>query len=282
LKRRARGVTLVEILLATAILSIVSLVFARVTQVIMRSLSTSESMSRTVTASQTVFSYLEYDLYNANEIVVAEPRSLMFICDISKRPGYVVEDPSNPDVDGDIDQLAMAPQSERWKHGYNLSDDDDDNDGHIDYAIRYWVQDGVLYKDWVGNVGASLDDLKDLSHWGHHVKSIAPGIAYATFTYYGNVENALGAKLDTGHDGIAGSSDAGEKDGIVDSTEIDMTAPPDGAGNRNGLLDTPEEMKYLTSVRIHFEIDNNKDNKIDFTLNTEVYPPMLPLKPLQR
>jgi len=265
-----RGVTLVEVMITVGILGIVALAFSAVIRVISRTLVQSRSVATSVLSSHQLFAYLEKDLYQANEIRVAGIKEIQFICDANLVPppnGYANDDidgdgiPNrlDADVDNDIHLLndPSTPLEDKWKYGYNLADDDDmaktdDNDGNIDFIIRYILEDDhILYRDYSINRGP----------WVRR-KKIASGISIASFTYFGSIGNALGSNLD------------GNGDGIIDQTEMDL----DGVGG----LNTQEELQYITSIRIHIEIDNNNDDKVDLTLDTEIYPVLLPVKPLQR
>ncbi len=76
----------------------------------------------------------------------------------------------------------------------------------------------------------------------------------------------------------AATGDSGENDGIISAAEMDMVAAPSGLGNRNGLLDTVNERRYVTSIRVYLAVDKNRDGKTEYSVETDVYPPLLPLK----
>ena len=57
-----------------------------------------------------------------------------------------------------------------------------------------------------------------------------------------------------------------------------MVAAPSGLGNRNGLLDTVNERRYVTSIRVYLAVDKNRDGKTEYSVETDAYPPLLPLK----
>ena len=81
-----------------------------------------------------------------------------------------------------------------------------------------------------------------------------------------------------GNDGVAGTGDPGENDGIISEREIDWVQTTTGHGNRNGRLDTDVEMKYIVSIGVHIEMDKNNDGIADYKIDTEIMPPFLPLK----
>jgi len=99
-----------------------------------------------------------------------------------------------------------------------------------------------------------------------------------TLTYWGNKANALGRGVDLGNDGLAATGDAGEKDGVISAIEMDMVAPSAGMGNRNGKLDTTNERRYITDIRVKLGSDKNRDGKTEYAVETDIYPLLLPLK----
>lgn len=271
-----RGTTLLELVATTAILGIVSLAFVYVTRILMTSISATENMSKNVVASQTLFAYLERDLYKANEITESSPSAITIILDYADRPNHdeTLDEPfpdglpngSDPDLDNDIAIRSAAAPSDKWKLGYNLEDDDDNNNAGVgatvnsaDYRIRYYVANGILYRE------SSTDG----SPWGVDTKKITVGITTFTFTYFGNKENEYGKLLDNNNDGI------------ISQDEIDGTVGPIGHGNNNGQLDTPAERQYITSVRVNIELPRKGTSK-GLELNTEVSPPLLPLKTIAK
>jgi hypothetical protein len=64
-------------------------------------------------------------------------------------------------------------------------------------------------------------------------------------------------------------------DGIITATEIDAVA-----GNNSGSLDIRNERIRISSIRIHADIDSNKDGKADGSYDVEINPPFLAVKPL--
>lgn len=278
-----RGVTLIEIMVTTAILAVVGAAFAVLMNVTSKTTVQLEGTGRSVLTSQRIFIHFEKDLYTANEIVAASPDSIVFTVDYSRTPdfnpvgdldGDTIPNYIDSDMDGDADQYPNAAPGEKWKYGFNLIDDDEDGDGKKDMQIKYLMIGEDLYQDINVNQQG----------WDLHRRKIATGIRKFELEYFGSKENQLGKNLDVGHDGDPSVQDAGQGDGIIDQIEIDMTRPPLGHGNGSGSLDTPEELQYITSVRVHIELDATAGGgaKPDFELSTEIYPPMLPLKPIQR
>ena len=69
-----------------------------------------------------------------------------------------------------------------------------------------------------------------------------------------------------------------EKDGVISAIEMDMVAPSAGMGNRNGKLDTTNERRYITDIRVKLGSDKNRDGKTEYAVETDIYPLLLPLK----
>jgi hypothetical protein len=175
-------------------------------------------------------------------------------------------------MDNDCTDIMQAGSA--WRAGYNLKDDDDNNDGKVDMRIRYYFAGSAIYRDWVVNQipGAG---------WGQHVKKVADNVMSCTFSYFGSKSNELGENIDTGADGIPNTGDVGENDGIISPLEISKTLPPLGSGNGNTVLDTPSEVAYLTTISIKVQFDSNNDRISDFTIGTEITPPLMGIKALQ-
>ena len=49
-------------------------------------------------------------------------------------------------------------------------------------------------------------------------------------------------------------------------------------GNRDGQLNTKNERRYVTSIRLRLGSDKNQDGTTDYVVETDIYPPLLPLK----
>ena len=270
---KIRGVTFIEVAVSLAVLAIMMTSFAISMRLLSKQVVQTNANVNGSLQGQKLFALIEHDLTNANAITLATDTTVQFILDYSQTPNYNpdgdldgdgIPNKLDPDIDGDANQPLA------WNTGYNLHDDDDDNDGKIDYQVRIWFSSGTLYRD--GSINEEA--------WGRHISILATNVARLTFSYFGSKANKLGANLDLGHDGLPGTSDVGENDGIIDQYEIDMVGPANGGdGNRNGKLDTANEYRYITGIRIDLELNPNKNGQTNVKLSTEIYPPLLPLKP---
>ena len=110
------------------------------------------------------------------------------------------------------------------------------------------------------------------------MSELAVDVSSFSFTFYGSKREDLGRNIDLGDDGVAGTGDAGEGDGVISAREIDWVQPPVGHGDRSGSVDTADERKYIASVEVYLESDTNHDGTNDAQLGTEIMPPLLPLK----
>jgi len=261
------GVTLIELMIAMALLGLITVSFAS----FMRSLlKTGMTVKVQAQGMETVRQGLEYaglELSHVNQIAISSATMVEFIADIDHSPswnpngdtdGDGIPNSRDPDTDGDAGTI--LPPATRWRAGCNLTDDDEDGDGKIDLKERLYFSSGALWQDMSVNEQV----------WGSHVRKLLPDVSSFTFTYWGNKANQLGMNCDL------------NGDGIVSAAEIDACVPPGGAGNNNGRLDTAGELSYVTTIRMNLSVDVNHDGKNEYSLETDVYPPLLPLKPLQQ
>ncbi|OGS06742.1 MAG: hypothetical protein A2270_05625 [Elusimicrobia bacterium RIFOXYA12_FULL_51_18] len=264
-----------------AILSIAVVMFSKFMTGFMKTAKSSESKMLGSADLRGALIKIEGDLYEANEFLGVSRTSITFICDILKNPawdrnvdfdGDAIPNIKDTDADNDAQLKFSLARDDQWTAGYNLEDDDDDNDGNRDVVIQLYCSSGTLWRVSSVNGGA-----------GQAVK-LAADISSFTFTFYGSKREDLGRDIDLGNDGTANTNDAGEGDGIISEREIDWVLPPvapalvGGHGDRSGAIDTPDERKYITSAEIYMEADANHDNQPDAKLGTELMPPLLPLK----
>jgi hypothetical protein len=208
---------------------------------------------------------MELALVHANEITIASATMVEFITSVDQSPLWnpAALDPNgvpferSADFDGDA--AAIQPSSASWRSGFNLTDDDSDDDGEIDVKQRIYYSGGAVWRDMSLNGSA----------WGGvHKTRLLPDVSTFTLTYLGNKANALGRSIDT------------NGDGIISSSEMDCDSH--SGGDCSGGLDLQVERNFITSVRINLSVDVNHDGKNDNSIETDVYPPLLPLKPLQQ
>lgn len=258
-----RGVTLAEMLVAMAILGIVCIAFAGFLKYVTRTAVMENNLAQGQESVRQGLELAEAALVHANEITIASSTLVEFIADIDQSPFWNRNAldcngvPAWRSSDIDCDAATLAAPADAWKSGFNLTDDDDDGDGNIDLKERIYLQNGTLYKDMSLNGAA----------WGGSVVKLLANVSTFTFTYYGNKANQLGAAIDT------------DGDGTITQTEMDCAAG--GGGNCNGSLDLQVERNYITTIRLSVGVDVNKDGQQKYQVDTDVYPPLLPLKPLQ-
>lgn len=272
--KHKKGATLVEVFITIGILSIVLVSFGVLLKVMMRTTVSSWISTQGTLKRQILSVSFESDIYSANEISSATATTIQFICDYNRTPNYdpdansvrsiaafgagtgaLMSNKLDTDIDGDAHDTPTAGQG--WKKGTNLKDDDDDNEGHIDMRMKVWVSSGILYKDYSVNE----------EPWGLHQSKVSDGIIAWQFSYFGSKDSQLGL--------FHGATIDSNGDGIITSTEIDAVA-----GNNNGSLDIKNELVRITSIRIHADLDSNKDGKKDATYDVEINPPLLAVKPL--
>lgn len=261
-----RGVTLTELMVGMAIMAIVTVAFASILRFMVKNTMTARNAGEGQEAVRQGLMKTERWLVHANEVRIASPTLVEFVLDLDQSPVY---DP-NGDIDGDLvsnyrdgdrdnDVSLLDSATAQWRHGYNLKDDDEDGDGKIDVRRRIYFDAASrkLYSDM------SLDE----GAWGgQYRQTIMTDVSSFTLTYFGNKANALGRNIDA------------NADGIISSNEMDSVTAPNGMGDNNGKLDTANEKRYITMIRIYLASDRNRDGKTDYGVETDVYPPLLPLK----
>jgi len=271
------GVTLLEMVIYTAIMSIAIVAFTKYFAGFSKTAKKADNEMRGSFDMRLLMARAEDDLYEANQIESVTSSSITFRCDVVKMPGYRLDGDfdgngivniKDPDDDNDASLKFSLPADQQWRAGYDLEDDDDDNDGQVDVrlSIYYSAPEKKVFRALYVNGGAPA------------IKELSARISSFTFISYGSKREDLGRNIDLGADGVSGTGDAGEGDGIISEREIDWVQPPAGHGDRSGGVDTAAELKYITSVAVYAEADANADRKTDSMLGTEIMPPLLALK----
>jgi prepilin-type N-terminal cleavage/methylation domain-containing protein len=264
--RRRGGFTLMEVVLSVAILSIVTLAFVKLQaslgQLVTKQTGSAQSGEQVREALQKV----ELAMLHANQITVASGTFVQFTADIDQNPSYnpngdgtnpnntqSVVNYLNPDRDGDA--AVISPATSTWQTGYNLKDDDEDGDGNIDVQERIYLSHSVLYMDKSINGAA----------WGgRYLQTLKLDVSTFTLTYYGSYANmALGLTTNIDYKG----------NNIIDWTDMDK------AGNNNGKLDGSTELNYITQIHIYIGANYMATGTSQYVIESDVYPPLLPIKP---
>lgn len=273
MREARRGATLIELLMGVAVLGAVFAGIAGLLKYTGVAVSRAQQAGMAQEESRQALMIVEEVLAYANEIQVASATYVHFTLDLEHAADYVrdgdmdgdgVPNFRDGDRDADINQVLSA--ADAWRGGYNLEDDDEDGDLQIDLEGRLYLSGRDLRYETRRNGG------------GWSGKVLLEEVRTATFTYWGNRANPLGSQIDLGNDGVSATGDAGENDGVISSAEMDMAPSPAGMGNRSGTLDLANERRYITSARLAFAVDRNRDGKNDYAIETDVYPPLLPLK----
>lgn len=274
-RRYNNGFTLPELIIYIVIFAILSLFFSLFFTNVLKGTKLTQIQTEAQEELRTAMSQIENTLYEANQILISRTTEVMFICDITKNHNYNLYGDFDgdgiiniEDSDDDNDSPQILPPAQRWRVGYDLKDDDDNNNGRVDVKVRIWYVGKTVFKD------ISYDE----EHWGNHVERLAQNISTFSITYFGSRREDLGKNIDLGNDGVGGTNDTGENDGIITSREIDWVLPPRGHGNRSGQIDTPDELRYISTINIKMALDKNNDGTDDAKIETEIWPPMLILK----
>jgi len=199
----------------------------------------------------------ELALVHANQITVASSTFVEWIADIDQSPNYdpnafgtnaakpqTVRNYLNPDRDGDASTIGSAANS--WQYGYNLKDDDEDGDGNIDVKERLYLSSSSLYLDMSVNG----------STWGaHYLKQLYVNVSTFTLTYYGsyaNIEVGLGKNIDS------------KGNYVIDWSDMSSQSSP---------------LSYITQIHIRLGSSYMTGGGSEYTIESDVYPPMLTIKP---
>lgn len=275
MKNGERGFSLQEVVLGMAIMAVLCAGFASMLKYVMKSTVSVQSQAWSQEETRQALAKIERALVHAGEVRVASSTFVEFVVDMDQRrsydPGADLDGDGIPnerdgDRDGDASQLAAA--ANQWRIGFNLCDDDEDGDAALDEARRIYLEGSTLWLESSTNGAA----------WGISKEKLAVNISTFMLTYFGNKANDLGKSIDLGDDGVSGTGDGGENDGIVTAREMDWVPAAAGMGNRSGGLDLKNERRYITSLRLKVGLDKFRDAKTDYTVETDVYPPLLPLK----
>jgi len=264
-KTPRRGWTLTELLLATAIMSIVSVGFASLLKYVVKATTASRNVGQGQEEVRQGLAKVERILVHANEVLVASQTFVEFALDIDQGPSYSKDAdadgdgvPNYRDGDRDNDVSVIDAATAAWRYGYNLKDDDENGDRKSDCRGRIWwsLADRKLYFDM------SVDE----DAWGGRQQTLMLNVSSFTLTYFGNKANKLGLGIDA------------NGDGIISQNEMDSVVASAGLGDNNGKLDTKNEKRFITTLRLYLSADSNRDAKTDYGVETDVYPPLLPLK----
>lgn len=253
-------------MIGLAITSIIVLIIANLFSTTSKMITKTDVKTRADVNLRYAMNKLETTILNANFFDVAFSSEVMFIADSITDPDYQGNAdfdgdgfPNVEDPDDDNDATLIQPPTAQWKIGYDLKDDDDDNENRVDmrWQIYLSTREKVLYMDYS----------KNEESWGKHRETILTNVVSTTiFTFYGSKNDLLcqgGSSLDTNNDGI------------VSLSEMDAVA---GGGNGNGRLDTLTERNRIVTIGIAIDQDTNNDRQIDSQLSTEILPPALYIK----
>jgi prepilin-type N-terminal cleavage/methylation domain-containing protein len=264
-----RGFTLMEVVVSVAILSIVGLAFAKLQGTLGRLVVAQSGASQAGEQTREALQIVEMAMLHANQITVASSTFVQFTADIDQSPSYnanafgthsgvttSVANYLNPDRD--LDATAIVAASSTWQTGYNLKDDDEDEDGNID------VQERVYFKTGTPTGTLYLDKSINGSAWGgSHLQQLKINVSSFSLTYFGSYANmALGLTSNIDKKG----------NNVIDWYDMDQ------AGNKNGVLDGSTELAYITQVHIYIGSSYMASGPSQYVLESDVYPPLLPIK----
>lgn len=253
-------------MLAVLILSIVVLALGNLVLKSTQIVTSTDQRTRADIDLRTAMDKVETTLLNANYLDLARSTEVIFRADSITDPNYQpwsdfdadgIFNIKDPDTDNDATQI--QPSSAQWRIGYNLKDDDDDNEGQIDirWRIRLSTTQKILFRDYS----------KNGEEWGNHQETLLSNVVTTTvFTFSGSKNDLLCQ--------TCGTTDT-NNDGIITVSEIDAAA---NGGNGNGFIDGSTETAKIVTISVYMDKDSNGDYKAESNLSIEVMPPPLYLK----
>ncbi len=274
---------MVELMIASVLLSVITLAGALLIRLVSTAVMKTRVNVDSTMVAQRAFMVLEHEIYAANQFTKTTPTEVRFICDSSHAPGFALNVSSSPDVDGDaLDPATWMTGGNlkpSWQYGYNLKDDDDNNDGLVDMEVKIYY-DPVLHAIFKQeNYACSTipcDGGSNDVNWTPK-KKIVDRVYFSSFTYFGNKASDEGMNLDTG-----------PIDGVIDQNEMDVGDDGDpgtnDAGEGDGVLSKPAEVALVTSIRVHLEILSGTikksayEKQADYVVDSEISPPLVAAK----
>lgn len=270
-----KGFTFVELMISAAIMGIVGLAIATFLSTTFKNLNKNQNAIKIQSDVRGALLFFSQGAEEANLVSTATAVIFEIYMDITDSPNYNpdtgsvhgIPNKDDPDLDGDATNVIQTS-----KTGYNLADDDDDNENHIDVRRKYYLEQQADGSYWL-----KADMSVNEDAYGSRVMVLMKNVMNTNvFSYFGSKNEDLGMNLDKGNDGLPSTSDTGENDGIISSIEMDkVTSAQGGKGNGNGSLDIQDERDYITSARIYLEIDKNKDGVKDYDVSMEIYLPLV-------
>ena len=270
--RASRGFSLLEMVAAATIMGAIAASVATLHQYMIKVVMKENTSAQAGEQARQALEKAEIALVHANQIVTASSTFVQFIADIDQSPNYnpnafgtnagkpqSIANYLNADRDGDASSI--MPASAAWQVGYNLKDDDEDGDGHIDVEERLYLSSSTLWLDMSVNGSA----------WGtNHLKQLYVNVSTFTLTYYGsyaNIEVGLGKNID-----YRGNN-------IIDAYDMDHAPPTARSTYNDGVLDDPVELAYITQIHIVLGSSYMSSAGTEYLIESDVYPPLMAIKP---
>lgn len=275
-----RGLTLLELLLAMVLLSIVALGFSRFFRVVFRASLQSEVKLKGQASIRSLLHIMEMDFYDMNEVIYGSPTRVDFYTDSHRAPWYSVTadtdgdgftNLTDPDDDGDaldaqspmtrLRDLAISISSVGWRQGFDLEDDDDDNDGKRDVLCRYdytppttSTTSGVITRTFCFNEACDAPQI-----------ILDRGLMDFSFDYNGTPNSMeIPPNADFNANGLIDRDDFDRLDGTVEASPAPL----------NQFMET----RWITGIRIHIVSNPSDTLQARTTIDTELSPPLLGIK----
>lgn len=252
-----QGLTLIEAIVAVAILAAIAIPIATFFRTTTRQLTTSGNKLAAQQIVHRAFVMMDRDFLSMTLISSATPTFIEFRLDSNRAPWYNPDTISpdgipwrrSPDIDGDFFTLP-GPGIPYWTVGDNLTDEDDNSDNKIDVQCRYSLVGTDLIRDF------SFDE----EAWGSHTMVIAKGVVSMSFNYFAFPSTP-------GNEAMAVNGE-----GLV----TDATINASSYGNGNTIYwDTQQERNRIDLVRIKLGCNPRKPSD---TLSSDFFPVFLSVR----
>lgn len=279
LRTSSAGLTILELLLAMLLLSVVALAFSRFFRVVFKASIQSDVLLKGQASVRSLLHILEMDFYDMNEVVYASPTRLDFYMDSHRAPWYSPTADTDgdgfnnwrdPDDDGDaldarapmtrLRDLAVSISSVGWRQGFDVEDDDENGDGIRDVLCRYEYAPPVTSTSGVLTRTFCFDGV-----CGAPQIVLDRGLLEFSFDVSGTPNSLeLPANADFNANGLIDRDDFDRLDGTVEASP----AP----------LDQFMETRWITGIRIHIVTNPSDTFRARTTIDTEINPPLLGIK----
>ncbi|MHB9156066.1 MAG: prepilin-type N-terminal cleavage/methylation domain-containing protein, partial [Endomicrobiales bacterium] len=146
--KRPCGYTLIEVVIIAAIIGIITIPVTNFFRSGAKNVVESQNKVVAQEELRQALAAIEPVLMECNEVLQVSSNSITFCTDSCGMPSYQMQGDfdgdgianiQDPDDDNDAPSALTLPATAQWMVGYDLKDDDDDNDGKIDMRVSFYL-----------------------------------------------------------------------------------------------------------------------------------------------